>query len=34
MAQAVEKIYNEHLKDVLEKYDCHKWRLNHLWNEH
>jgi len=31
--QAFRKIYDEHLKDSLEKYDCHKWRTANLWNE-
>ncbi|CAI2365652.1 unnamed protein product [Moneuplotes crassus] len=32
--EAVKKIYDEHLKEFFEKYDCHKWRTTYLWNEH
>ncbi len=34
MGEAVRKIYNEHLKENFEKYDCHNWRITYLWNEH
>lgn len=33
-AEAIEKLYNDHLKSNFEKYDCHKWRTTYLWNEH
>eukprot|EP00344_Euplotes_crassus_P009497 CAMPEP_0197018714 /NCGR_PEP_ID=MMETSP1380-20130617/80267_1 /TAXON_ID=5936 /ORGANISM="Euplotes crassus, Strain CT5" /LENGTH=104 /DNA_ID=CAMNT_0042445985 /DNA_START=622 /DNA_END=933 /DNA_ORIENTATION=+ len=28
------KMFDEHLKEFFEKYDCHRWRKNYLWNEH
>jgi NLR family CARD domain-containing protein 3 len=30
--EAVEKLMNEHLIPVFSKFDCHKWRLENLWN--
>lgn len=34
VAEATKKIYEDHLKDYFEKYDCHRWRTTYLWNEH
>jgi hypothetical protein len=34
LVDATHRIYDDHMKDCFEKYDCHKWRTTHLWNEH
>ena len=30
--EAVEMLWNDHLLPFFSKYDCHKWRLDNLWN--
>lgn len=30
--EAVEKLWHEHLLPFFVKFDCHKWRLENLWN--
>lgn len=30
--EAIEKLFKEHLIPVFNKFDCHKWRLENLWN--
>jgi len=31
-SEAIEKLMNEHLLPYFLKFDCHKWRLENLWN--
>ena len=34
MADAVAKLWDEHLSLYFEKHDSHRWRTTYLWNEH
>mmetsp|Transcript_17127 Transcript_17127/g.16800 ORF Transcript_17127/g.16800 Transcript_17127/m.16800 type:complete len:204 (+) Transcript_17127:389-1000(+) len=31
--EAISKLYEENLKDMFSRFDCHKWRKERLWNE-